>query len=433
MKTRSKGLIIAGAVVAVLVVFLVARGVIRGNKARTAAAAQASAVTTVKVTRGSLTSSITASGQLQPSTITTIRPDSNMPTRKLVKLLVKEGQRVATGQALAEIDPSGLDLDLKSAQASLQSQKLKLANLQARPAGLDTAAAQAGLASAKSALDGAQESYDNAKDLVDKGLASKSTLTDADRALQVAKSAYASSQLSYQNTLAQNPDADIQAQQAVVSTAQADLQKAQLIYDSATIRSPVAGVVAEVSVNIGDLVGPSTALMTVVDPDPMWLQAQVNENDMVQLKIGQAASVTPSGYPDLVIRGRVIQIDLHAQVQSNVSVFTATIEVPNRDGKLLWGMNADADISVLSLQNVLTLPTTAIKTSNGTSTVTILDAGQPVSWEVQTGATDGTRTEIVAGLDEGTEVVLTRKTAASTAAGARQGGPGFGGVFGILR
>jgi HlyD family secretion protein len=153
---------------------------------------------------------------------------------------------------------------------------------------------------------------------------------------------------------------------------------------------------------------------------------------MVQLKIGQAASVTPSGYPDLVIRGKVIQIDLHAQVQSNVSVFTATIEVPNRDGKLLWGMNADADISVLSIQNVLTLPTTAIKTSNGTSTVTILDEGKPVSWDVQTGATDGTRTEIVAGLDEGTEVVITRKTSSTSTAG-RQGGPGFGGVFGVLR
>ena len=313
-------------------------------------------------------------------------------------------------------------------------EEVRLENLQAKPAGLDKAAADASLASAKSTLDSAQESYDNAKDLVDKGLASKSTLTDADRALQVAKSAYASAQLSYQNTLAQNPDADVQSQQSVVATAQADLQKSQLIYDSATIRSPTAGMVAEVNVNIGDLVGPTTALMTVVDPDPMWLEAQVNENDMVQLKIGQAASVTPSGYPDLVIRGKVIQIDLHAQVQSNVSVFTATIEVPNKDGKLLWGMNADAEISVLSLQNVLTLPTTAIKTTNGASTVTILDAGQPVSWEVQTGATDGTRTEIVAGLDEGTEVVLTRKTTGTSATAARPGGgPGIGGVFGILR
>jgi HlyD family secretion protein len=309
---------------------------------------------------------------------------------------------------------------------------VKLTNLQARPQGLDTAAAEASLASAKSSLDSAQESYDNTKNLFDKGLSSKNTLSDADRALQVAKSNYTSSQLSYQNAQSQNADADVQAQQAAVSSAQSDLQKAQLIFDSTTIRSPVGGVVAEVNVYVGDLISPSTALMTVIDPDPMWLQAQVNENDMVQLKVGQTASVTPSGYPDLQIKGKVIQIDLHAQVQSNVSVFTATIQVPNRDGKLLWGMNADADISVLSLQNVLTLPATAIKTSNGSSTVTILDGGQLVSWEVQTGASDGTRTQIVAGLDEGTDVVLTRKTTAASTTD-RQGGPGLGGVFGILR
>jgi HlyD family secretion protein len=233
---------------------------------------------------------------------------------------------------------------------------------------------------------------------------------------------------------AQNTDADVQAQRAAAASAQSALEKAQLIYDSITIRSPVTGVVAEIAVNVGDLISPSTALMTVIDPDPMWLQAQVNETDMAQVKVGQAASVTPSGYPDLTIRGKVTQIDLHAQVVSNVSVFTATIEVPNRDGKLLWGMNADAEISVLALRNVLTLPTSAIKTTNGSSSVTIVDGDQQVAWDVQTGATDGTRTQIVAGLDEGTEVVLSRRSGGgATTTTTQRGGPPVGAMFGIFR
>jgi len=89
---------------------------------------------------------------------------------------------------------------------------------------------------------------------------------------------------------------------------------------------------------------------------------------------------------------------------------------------------------VLSLQNVLTLPVSAIKTSNGSSTVTIIDGGQQISWDVQTGASDGTRTEILAGLDEGTEVVIARKTTTTTSSTQRQnGGPGMGAMFGILR
>jgi HlyD family secretion protein len=222
----------------------------------------------------------------------------------------------------------------------------------------------------------------------------------------------------------------ISAQDAAVAQADYDMQMAKLILDSAVIRSPIAGMVAEVLVNVGDLVSPSTAVATVVNPDPMWLQAQVNENDMAQVKVGQTAVVTPSSYPDLQFAGKVTQIDQHAQVVNNVSVFSATIEVPNRGGKILWGMNADAEISVLSLKNVLTLPASAIKSNNGSPQVTIMDGGKLVAWDVQSGATDGTRTQIVAGLDEGQEVVVQRRTPTST---TRQGGAGgMGQVFRVL-
>ena len=435
MKKRTRaGIIIAAIIVVAVVGFFVIRGRIAAGAAKTSTTA-AAAPTIVKVTRGNLNSSITASGQLQPNTITTTRPDSNMPTRKLVKILVKEGQHVVAGQALAEVDPSGLEFDLQGARANYESQKARLANLQAKPQGMDLAAAQSTLSVAKNALDTAQENYNSTKTLADKGLTAKNNLNVAERSLSAARASYDSAQLSYDNAGAQNADADVQSQQSAVSSAQSALQKAQLIYDSITIRSPLAGMVAEISVNVGDLISPSTALMTVVNADPMWLLAQVNENDMVQLKLGQTATVTPAGYPDLFIKGKVTQIDLHAQVQANVSVFTATIEVPNKDGKLLWGMNADAEIAVLSLNSVLTLPVAAIKTSNGASTVTIIDGGQMVSWDVQTGATDGTKTQILAGLDEGSEVVIQRKSSSTaTTTTQRTGGPGgMGAVFGILR
>jgi HlyD family secretion protein len=431
VRTGWKAALIAAAVVVAAGAVTLA---VRATHARTgsrAAASDPAALPIVKVSRGDLQATVAASGQMQPNTITTVRPDSNMPTRKLVKIFVNEGDRVKAGQALAEVDPSGLDLDLASARANVEAQKARLANVLAKPPGLDLAASDASLASARNTLDTAQESYDNTKGLLDKGLAARKDLADAERALQAAKAAYLSAQLNRDNVKAQNSDADIQAQRSAVASAESDLQKAQLIYDSATVRSPMAGMVAEVLVLAGDLISPSTALMTVVDPDPMWLQAQVNETDMGQVRIGQKAVVTPSGFPDLRLQGKVTRIDLHAQVVSNVSVFTTTIEVPNHDGRLLWGMNADADISVLDLKDVLTLPASAIRTSGGVSTVTIIDGGQQVAWDVQTGATDGARTQILAGLDEGTEVVLNRRSSTGTGASA-PGGPAMGQVFRIL-
>ena len=441
MKKSLRIVVITGAAVVVVGVLLLAfRGKIFGGNAK-ADPADPAGVTFVQVTRGDITSAITASGQLQPNTVITVRPDSNMPTRKLVSILVKEGDRVKEGQALAEIDPSGLDLDLKSAQANLEAQKAKLENLKAKPADLDLTTAQGDLAQAQATFDSAQRTYDSTKALADQQLASKNQLSDAEHQLALAKTRLDAAQLSFQNVKAQSQDDVMQAQESAVAQADSNYQKARLIYDSTTIRSPLTGTVAEITVSVGDLVSPSTALMTVIDSDPMWLQAGVNENDVVSLQIGQPAVVTPSGYPDSNINGKVTQIDLHAVVQSNVSMFTATIEVPNRDGKLLWGMNADAEISTLSLKNVLTLPTSAVRTSNGTSTVTVMDEGKPVSWEVEVGPNDGSKVQIVAGLDEGDEVAIVRRTttngsSAQNGSRQQQGGgaaQGMGQIFRVMR
>jgi HlyD family secretion protein len=445
-----KGLKITLIVIGIAVVAAVAVFAFRGSLFHAPsqpAAGDPAGYTAVKVSRGDITATVPGSGQFEPNTIAVVRPDSNMPTRKVVRILVVAGQRVKADQALAQIDASGLDLDLESVQANYDAQKVKLDNLKARPADLDLAQAQASLTQAQLNLEGQQLNYDNIKVLADKNLASKNQLADAERQLAIAKANAEAAGLAYQNVKAQSQQDAIRAQESALNKADSDLRKAKLVWDSRIIRAPVDGVVAEINVNVGDMVGPSgiqgsatgdkfgpsTAVMTVVDADPMILQAQVNETDMGQVRIGQKATVTPTAYPDLHLGGRVTQIDLHAQVQSNVSVFNVSIQVPNPDGKLLWGMNADADISVLSLKDVLTLPSSAIRSVNGNAQVSILDQGKAVAWDVQAGASDGTRTQILAGLDEGQEVlVVSRKAAAQTGQRSQGGQPNMGQVFRVL-
>jgi len=390
--------------------------------------------TRVKVSRGDLALLVSASGRLEPNTITTIRPDSNMPTRKLVALFVAEGQHVAAGQRLAQIDASGLDLDLQSAQATYDAQRVKLAKLKATPTQDDLTQAQASLTSAELNWQKAQADYDNARTLAAKGLQAKSTETDAKRSLDIAKANYDSAKITFETTKA-GPTADtLSAQEASVASAYSSLLKAQLIAGSAAIFSPVAGVVTELLVKEGDLVGPSTAILTVGNVDPMILQALVNENDVGQIQVDQAASVVPSAFPDMKLTGKVTAIDPRATVTSNVSTYQTSIEIPNRDGRLRWGMNCDAEISVMDLRNVLTLPVSAVKVSNGAGTVTVSDEGKLLSWDVQTGATDGTKIQIVAGLDDGDEVlVAARKASTATTTQQRQGGGLPGGVMQIFR
>jgi HlyD family secretion protein len=436
-------LVVAGIVAAAAVTVFALRGSLFPASSQPAAG-EAAGYTVVKVSRGDITATVPGSGQFEPNTMAVVRPDSNMPTRKVVRILVVAGQLVKAGQALAQIDSSGLDLDLSAAQAYYDAQKVKLDNVMARPADLDLAQAEAALTQARLNLEGQQQNYDSVKALADKGLASRSQLDEAARQLAIAKANAAAATLAHQNVKAQSQQDAVRAQQAALAQADNDLRKAKLVWGSRIIRAPVDGVVAEINVNVGDMVGPSgiqgsatgdkfgpsTAIMTVVDADPMVLQAQVNETDMGQVRIGAKASVTPTAYPDLHLAGKVTQIDLHATVQSNVSVFNVSIEVPNPEGKLLWGMNADADIAVLSLEGVLSLPSTAVRSVNGNSQVSILDQGKVVAWDVQSGASDGSRTQILAGLDEGQEVLVPSRRAAVQ--NDRRGQPNMGQVFRVL-
>jgi len=426
---KAPRIIIAIAVVAVVAgaaVFL-----LRGKLFPSAAKADPAAAYTIeKVARDDLSVTVAVSGTLEPVSYATIYPDSNMPSyRKLLRLHVKKGDRVREGQLIAEIETSGLDLDLASAKATYESAKVKLANLKAQPTATELAQAETSLKQAQLDLATQQAAYDSTKTLVEKNLAAKGELDSAERSLTLAKLKLEAATSSYNDVRAGASADVINAQEAAVAQASNNYQKAKLIFESATIRAPISGTVTEVFVKVGDLIENNTALLSIGDLDTMVLQAAVNENDIGQIVIGQKATVTAAGYPDMPLPGTVTLIDMRGSVSGNVSTFKAAIEVSNKDHKLMWGMNADAEVSVLSVKDVLTLPTSAVKTSgNGTGSVSIVDGGELVSWDVQLGATDGSKYEILGGLAEGDEVAVVKKTTTTTTTTTQrqQEGPGPG-------
>jgi multidrug efflux pump subunit AcrA (membrane-fusion protein) len=421
MKARHIVLIVLGAAVVVAAAAFIVGWTpfSRGSKAD-----PAQALTKVKVSRGDIVITVPASGKLEPNEITTVRPDSNMPSRKLERILVSEGQLVQTGQVVALADASGLDLDRDGALAEWEAQKLKLSDLKAKPTQEELTTAKSNLAQAQFSLKSAQAAYDSARKLFDKGLASQDELTAAQSQLSAATSGLETAQLQYDDTVAGATEDSLRSQEAAVAQAENTYLKARLALEAAQIRSPVTGTVVEVLVSVGDIVSPTTAVLTVADLDPMILQAEVDENDVGSVKTGQKVTVVPFGLPDSQLTGTVKEVSLKATLSGNVTVFNASIEVPNRGGRLLWGMNADATITVSETRDVLTLPTSAVQASGGTGTVSIEDEGKVIPWQVRTGATDGSHMEIVSGLEEGDEVIVQRRSSNSSSAqqGQNRGG-----------
>ena len=402
--------LVFGAAVVLKLPFLSA--IVPGS-AKTQSAA-ADSIQKVSVTRGDVVVAIPASGQLEPASVTTIRPDSNMPSRKIESVSVKVGDTVSTGQVIAKVDATGLDLDLLSSKQSWEAQKLKLDTLKAQPLKEDLTKAKSDLTQAEYNLKQQQNNYDSMKKLADSDYASRQDLLNAEKQLELAKSNLETVKLQYDTVAAGATKESLSAQEASVAQAYNTYLKAQLAAESVRIKTPVAGIVTEVLVKSGDIAQPATEVATVADLDPMLLIADVDENDIAQVKIGQSVKVTPVGLDGAEVNGVVKEVSLRALTVSNITVFPVTIEIPNRGGQLLWGMNADAEITVAASLNTLIVPSSAVQTSGSGSRVSIEDEGQVIPWDVKIGISDGLNTEIVSGLDEGDTVVIAKRPAGSS-------------------
>ena len=233
-----------------------------------------------------------------------------------------------------------------------------------------------------------------------------------------------------------------------VGLAEANLEEARVNLGYTTIRSPVAGVILDRRVNIGQTVVASlnapSLFLIAKDLSRMEIWASVNEADIGAINVGHPARFTVAPFPDKDFLGKVSQIRLNASMVHNVVTYTVVIDVDNADGKLLPYLTARVQFQVDERPRVLLVPNVALRfrpgagfiapaspsprpdpsaggpgsvgdpagerTATGSRTRGSLwvrqgDFVRPVS--VQVGPTDGLRTEVTGeGLAEGQDVVI---------------------------
>lgn len=201
--------------------------------------------------------------------------------------------------------------------------------------------------------------------------------------------------------------AELVAFQSSVDAASALVAAAEQALDQAEVVSPIDGVVASVGIDPGDEVGAASATqaIVVVGDGGFEVTASVTVDQLVDVEVGQAATVAVDGV-DGTVRGEVVAIGGVAGTDGSTRTFPVTIALLD-DADLLTGMVASIDVVVDGSADALTVPTSAVTTSGGTSTVTVLDDdGTTATVEVEVGAVGRDRTAIADGLDEGDEVVL---------------------------
>jgi macrolide-specific efflux system membrane fusion protein len=199
--------------------------------------------------------------------------------------------------------------------------------------------------------------------------------------------------------------------QAQLKQAEANLEFAKVQLSYTKIYSPTSGVIASVSTQEGETVSASLAsptFVSIIDLHRLEVQVYVDETDIGKIRVSQEASFTVDTYPDTDFKGTVTAIYPKAVIQDNVVNYIVTVVINNSQGKILRPeMTTNVTIALETRKNVLTVPTSAITRERGERYVTVLEGEKKIQRKVKTGWKDNGSTEIISGLKEGEQVLIT--------------------------
>ncbi len=362
-----------------------------------------------KVELATIVEKVSATGKIQPEIEVKI---SSEVSGEIIDLPFKEGQQVKKGDLLVRVNPDLIQSAVSRSQAGYQNVK-------------------AGLEQAEASLREAKLSYDRNKQLFEKGIISKA---DWDKAVSSYEIAQANKQSAYYN----------------VQSAGASVNEALDNLNRTTIYAPMSGTISKLDVELGErVVGTQqmagTEILRVANLNNMEVEIDVNENDIVKVRIGDSTIVEVDAYLKKEFRGVVTEIansageTLTADQVTNFKVKVRILEEsyadlmkdkPENYSPFRPGMTATVDILTNQRKNAVAVPISAIVIKTDTTStkkgytkptdstnkpnveeeekfecVFVLSNGEAKLRVVKTGIQDDSKIEIISGLKEGDQII----------------------------
>ncbi len=409
---------------------------------------------TITVTRGDLIATISATGVLEPENTLNLSFET---AGVVAQINVQEGTYMKPGHILAQLDNSDVQLQLRQAEANLKAAQAQLAQLQEPPHIADVEAAKAALAAAQAAyrdlikgpdpdqiaaaeaavkrakvqLDQAQTAYDRIKWRADAARMPQAIqlqlatieYEQAQAQLRLAKKGPEASQIAQAlaniaqaqanlDRLTQGPSsAQIEAQEAAVERARIAVQQARRALEKTILKTPIAGTVTAVHVDIGQWVNIAQPAFTVTQLRPLHTTVNVDELDVAQVKVGQPAMIAVDAIPDRTFAGVITYLADTPTTQGGVVTYEARVELQEDDPALRPGMSVSVDIITAKAENVLIIPNRVMRVDRETGAFYVekLVNNTPVRTRVEVGLRNDQFSEIISGLEEGDTIVI-RKT-----------------------
>ena len=346
--------------------------------------------------------SVVATGKVQPITKVEVKSKaSGIVTR----LDVDINNHVKLGQVLGQLDQQEI-LD----QVAAQKAQLLAAQSNAHAA---AASIQYDKVNAEAPdLPMYKNTYERNLQMSKEGVVSQQSLDDAQQKYLAAANTRdkAVSQISVDNS-------KLRQAEAQVAQAQASLKQLEEQLGYTTITSPMDGIILSRDVEIGDAVSSilvlgstATLVMTVGDTAQVYVQGKVDESDIGKVYLGQAARIKVESFKDKTFQGKVTKIAPLGVEKDNVTTFEVRVSIDNPGGELKANMTANAEILLEEHKNVLTVPEQAVLyDKDRNASVEVPDPKQKNGRrkiDIKAGISNGTKTEVLAGLKSGDTVIL---------------------------
>ncbi|MDX1395411.1 MAG: efflux RND transporter periplasmic adaptor subunit [Gemmatimonadota bacterium] len=329
-----------------------------GRGAPASAAEEGAAVDTLHVERRQIGASVLATGVIRPQVGARVAVGSRV-SGVLARLHVTVGDEVPAGELLAELDPTEFEARLAQALASLETARVE--------------------------RDFAERQLERAGGLVRTQVIAQAEYDDAERLFMAAD--------------------------ARVREAEASARTAEIQLGYTRIRAPISGVVATVTTQVGETVAASFAaptFVTIIDLERLEVWAYVDETDIGRVEAGQMAAFTVDTYPGEELEGVVTAIRPQAEIQDNVVNYVTVIEIADPgDWILRPEMTTTVNIRLGPRDDALAVPNAAIGRDATGTWVLVPGAAGPVRRTIRPGRRGRTHTEVLSGLEEGEEVLVT--------------------------
>ena len=363
------------AIVIVIVVVVAIVALIAYQRTRTAAVPD---VRMVKAQKGTITKAVVATGEIRPLAEAEVKSRIGGVVRRF---FVEEGDAVAKGQRLAEIVPTATPEELVNAREAVKTAKYR--------------------------LDQSVRILKRLEGLSEKDLVSDAEIDEAETQLSIDEARYdaAMAELEVLEEGSAGARSLHGSNQTETASALADM----------IIASPINGIVLSRNVDEGSSVIPlssaygGTSLMTLADVSSMHFEGDVDESDVAKITEGMPAKVFVDAFPETVFTGVLTRIAPQGIMVEGVVNFNVEARLDGDTSMLRTGMSADVQLVLQEHVDVLTVPEGAVIYQGDSTFVEISDQGAEggrIRTAVEVGLSDGIRTEIIKGLEEGQTVLL---------------------------